>query len=197
MNRKDNALSEYLSAVYNYNDLYILNVNGRVDASNRFGQNKNHRFEPTWSTGIKWRVANEPFIQKLNWLNNLDLYASFGYQGNAVTSVSPYLIAYDGGLDNRYNEYVLNIKSLPYPSLGWEKTKTYNIGLDGALFGGRFNFTVNYFKKISDVLSSRNIPYENGIANGVVSGSTMETMAMILSLMSFPSVRKTSLGSFQ
>lgn len=174
VNRKDNALSEYLSAVYNYNDLYILNVNGRVDASNRFGQNKNHRFEPTWSTGIKWRVANEPFIQKLNWLNNLDLYASFGYQGNAVTSVSPYLIAYDGGLDNRYNEYVLNIKSLPYPGLGWEKTQTYNIGLDGALFGGRFNFTVNYFKKISDVLSSRNIPYENGIANGVVSGSTME-----------------------
>lgn len=104
----------------------------------------------------------------------MDLYASFGYQGNAVTSVSPYLIAYDGGLDNRYNEYVLNIKSLPYPNLGWEKTKTYNIGLDGALFGGRFNFTVNYFKKISDVLSSRNIPYENGIANGVVSGSTME-----------------------
>lgn len=174
VNRKDNALSEYLSAVYNYNDLYILNVNGRVDASNRFGQDKNRRFEPTWSTGIKWRVANEPFIQKLNWLNNLDLYASFGYQGNAVTSVSPYLIAYDGGLDNRYNEYVLNIKSLPYPNLGWEKTKTYNIGLDGALFGGRFNFTVNYFKKISDVLSSRNIPYENGIANGVVSGSTME-----------------------
>lgn len=174
INRKDNALSEYLSAVYNYNDLYILNVNGRVDASNRFGQDKNKRFEPTWSAGVKWRVANEPFARKMDWLNNLDLYASFGYQGNAVTSVSPYLIAYDGGLDNRYNEYVLNIKSLPYPDLGWEKTKTYNIGLDGALLGGRLNFTVNYFQKISDVLSSRNIPYENGIANGVVSGSTMK-----------------------
>lgn len=174
INRRNNSLSEYMSAVYTYNDLYVFNFNGRVDASNRFGQDKNKRFEPTWSAGLKWRMANERFAKKTWWLNNLDLYASWGYQGNAVTAVSPYLIAYDGGLDNRYNEYILKIKSLPYPDLGWEKTRTYNFGLDGSLLNGRLNFTVNYFQKVSDVLSSRNIPYENGFANGIVSGSTMK-----------------------
>lgn len=84
------------------------------------------------------------------------------------------MIAYDGGIDTRYQDFVLKIKSLPYPDLGWEKTKTYNLGLDGALLNGRFNFTLNYYQKISEVLSSRNVPYENGVANGIVSGSTMK-----------------------
>ena len=174
VNRKENALSEYMSVVYTYNDLYVINFNGRIDASNRFAQDKNKRFEPTWSVGLKWRIANERFAQDLWWLNNLDFYASYGYQGNAVTTVSPYLIAYDGGIDTRYQDFVLKIKSLPYPDLGWEKTKTYNLGLDGALLNGRFNFTLNYYQKISEVLSSRNVPYENGVANGIVSGSTMK-----------------------
>ena len=107
------------------------------------------------------------------WLGNLDIYASYGYQGNAVTSVSPYLIAYDQYME-LYKSYGLKIKSLPYPNLGWEKTKTYNLGVDASFLRGRLNFTFNYFKKISDVLSSRGIPYENGVTNGVVSGSEVE-----------------------
>lgn len=173
VNRVENELSEYASAVYTYDGRYVVNFSGRVDASNRFGQDKNKRFEPTWSVGGKWRVANEHFLMGLWWLGNLDIYASYGYQGNAVTSVSPYLIAYDQYME-LYKSYGLKIKSLPYPNLGWEKTKTYNLGVDASFLRGRLNFTFNYFKKISDVLSSRGIPYENGVANGVVSGSEVE-----------------------
>ena len=174
VNKVDNKLSEYLSAVYTYDDCYVLNFSARLDASNRFGQDKNKRFEPTWSVGAKWRVTNERFASDLWWLNNLELYASYGYQGNAVSNVSPYLIASNGSLDSYYQSYVLNIKSLPYPNLGWEKTNTYNIGIEAAFLKGRLNFTANYFAKSSNVLSSRDVPYENGVGNAVVSGSTME-----------------------
>ena len=173
LNKIDNKLSEYISAVYTYDGRYVLNASARLDASNRFGQDKNKRFAPTWSVGVKWRVAAERFAKNLWWLNNLDLIASYGFQGNAVESVSPYLIAKDGGVNEYYNAYLLNISSLPYPDLGWEKTKTYNFGVDAALLDGRLNFTVNYFKKISDVLSSRNIPRENGMKNAVVDGGEM------------------------
>ena len=173
MNKIDNKLSEYVSAVYTYDGRYVLNASARLDASNRFGQDKNKRFAPTWSVGVKWRVATERFAKNLWWLNNLDLIASYGSQGNAVETVSPYLIAKDGGVNEYYNAYLLNISSLPYPDLGWEKTKTYNFGVDAALLDGRLNFTVNYFKKISDVLSSRNIPRENGMENAVVDGGEM------------------------
>ena len=173
LNKIDNKLSEYISAVYTYDGRYVLNASARLDASNRFGQDKNKRFAPTWSVGVKWRVAAERFAKNLWWLNNLDLIASYGFQGNAVESVSPYLIAKDGGVNEYYNAYLLNISSLPYPDLGWKKTKTYNFGVDAALLDGRLNFTVNYFKKISDVLSSRNIPRENGMKNAVVDGGEM------------------------
>ena len=173
LNKIDNKLSEYVSAVYTYDGRYVLNASARLDASNRFGQDKNKRFAPTWSVGVKWRVATERFAKNLWWLNNLDLIASYGFQGNAVETVSPYLIAKDGGVNEYYNAYLLNISSLPYPDLGWEKTKTYNFGVDAALLDGRLNFTVNYFKKISDVLSSRNIPRENGMENAVVDGGEM------------------------
>ena len=173
LNKIDNKLSEYISAVYTYDGRYVLNASARLDASNRFGQDKNKRFAPTWSVGVKWRVAAERFAKNLWWLNNLDLIASYGFQGNAVESVSPYLIAKDGGVNEYYNAYLLNISSLPYPDLGWEKTKTYNFGVDAALLDGRLNFTVNYFKKISDVLSSRNIPRENGMKKAVVDGGEM------------------------
>ena len=172
VNRVQNELSEYTSFVYTYDNRYILNFSVRVDASNRFGQDKNKRFEPTWSIGGKWRIAEEKFIDKW-WLNMLDLYASYGYQGNAVTTVSPYLIATDTYM-MIYSKYGLSISSLPYPDLGWEKTKTYNVGLDASFLEGRLNFTFNYYRKRSYVLSSKDIPYENGMGNGVVGGSLMK-----------------------
>lgn len=174
LNRVDNKLSEYMLAVYTYDDRYVLNFSARLDASNRFAQDKNKRFEPTWSIGAKWRVAHESFALGLLWLDNLDLYGSYGYQGNAVSSVSPYLIATDGGFDETYKDYILLVKSLAYPKLGWEKTKTYNIGIDGALLNGRLNFTANYFEKISDVLATRGVPMENGQSGGIVSGTSMK-----------------------
>ena len=172
VNRIDNQFSTYGMAVYSYDNRYVVNFNGRYDASNRFGQDKNKRFQPTWSAGAKWRIANESFWRDRWWFNNLDLYGSYGYQGNAVSSVSPYLIArytYVSMFDN----HGLQIVSTPYPDLGWEKTKTWNIGLTAAFLENRLNFTFNYFKKKSEVLSSRAIPYENGVGEGIVFGSTM------------------------
>ena len=174
LNRVENKLSEYGMAVYTYDDRYVLNVSGRVDASNRFGQDKNKRFQPTWSVGLKWRVCNEPFVRGKWWANNMDIYASYGYQGNAVTTVSPELIT------SFTNELYYNsansqqIITVPYPDLGWEKTKTWNVGVDGALLNGRLNFTFNYFQKTSEVLSSRAIPLENGNGNGIVGSTVMK-----------------------
>ncbi|MGN6510977.1 MAG: SusC/RagA family TonB-linked outer membrane protein, partial [Chitinophaga sp.] len=174
VNQESNYLSEYISAFYGFSQRYVLNFNARLDASNRFGQDKNKRFQPTWSVGGKWRMANEKWFRDVAWLNNLDLSATYGYQGNAVEEVSPYLIATDGGLSNLYNQYILNIKSLPYLDLGWEKTKSWNLGADISLFNGRVSATTNYFRKVSNVLSPRQVPPENGMDAAIVFGSEME-----------------------
>ena len=168
---ESNKISEYFTAVYGYNERYILNFNARVDASNRFGQDKNKRFQPTWSVGGKWRLGNESFMRYVNWLNSFDLSASYGYQGNAVDAVSPHLIATDGGHSTMFKQYTLNIKSLPYPDLGWEKTKTWNFSADFAMWGGRVSFTANMYKKTSDVLDQREVLVENGLNSAIIFGS--------------------------
>lgn len=174
VNQVNNTLSEYGMAVYAYDDRYVLNVSGRVDASNRFGQDKNKRFQPTWSVGLKWRVGNEAFAKDKWWANNLDVYGSYGYQGNAVSTVSPYLITRFANVSMYDGFDTQTIVSVPYPDLGWEKTKTWNVGLTASFLNGRVNVTFDCFRKTSQVLSSQSIPFENGASNGIVSGTTMK-----------------------
>ncbi len=172
-NRENNYVSEFLTAVYSFDNRYVLNFNARLDASNRFGQDKNDRFEPTWSIGGKWRVGSEPFTRNWNWMESLDISGSYGYQGNSVEEVSPYLIARDGGLSSYYNQYTLNIKSLPYEKLGWEKTKSWNASVDLSFLKGRMNVVFNAYGKKSDVIASRQVPGENGMLNSQIFGTQM------------------------
>ncbi|MCD8186097.1 MAG: hypothetical protein LUD68_06495 [Rikenellaceae bacterium] len=173
VNRKNNYLSEYFTAVCNYDSRYVVNLNARMDASNRFGQDKNKRFEPSWSAGGKWRLGNERWFDQARWLDLIDLSYAYGYTGNSVESVSPYLIARDGGLSDEYKQYILTIQSLPYPDLGWEKTKSWNAALDFSLLGGWLSATASMFRKESDVLSGKDVPVENGMASAVVFGTKM------------------------
>lgn len=174
VNRENNSLSEYFTGIYSYDNRYVLNFNARLDASNRFGQDPDKKFRPTWSAGLKWRVGNEHFAMGWDWIDGLDLSVSYGYQGMAVESVSPYLIATDAGFHNLYKQYGLSIKNLPYDNLGWEKTKSWNFSVDLSFLKGRLNLVANMFKKDSDVLSSRDVPAENGMLNSVIFGSKME-----------------------
>lgn len=183
--QENNYLSEYFTAVYSYDGRYVVNFNARVDASNRFGQDEKKKFRPTWSVGAKWCVGQEPFMQQQNVIGALNLSGSYGYQGNAVETVSPYLLANDGGLDNT-GQYILQIASLPYPNLGWEKTRSWNFGTELSLWKGRVSFSTNVFAKNSDVLSSKNIPAENGVTGVPVFGTKMRNYGYDLSLSIIP-----------
>ena len=174
INTVSNQVSEYLTAVYSYDQRYVLNLNARMDASNRFGQDANHRFNPAFSAGLKWRIGNEPWMRwAQSWYDMFDISFSYGWRGNAVEAVSPYLIATDAGLHTYYNQYVLNIHSLPYPDLGWEKTNEWNLGLDFSFLNGRLSAGVSIYDRTSHVLASRQVPAEYGIENAYITGTTM------------------------
>lgn len=170
-----NTLSEYLTLVYSYQQRYVLNFNARLDASNRFGQDENKKFNPSWSLGMKWRIGNEPFMAwASSWYDMFDVSFSYGWRGNAVQAVSPYMIASDGGLDSYFQQYTLKLKSLPYPNLGWEKTEDWNLGIDFSFFQGRVSAGLSFYNKISRVLASRNVVIENGVENAYVDGTKMK-----------------------
>ncbi len=175
VNTISNQLSEYFTAVYSYDDRYVVNMNARLDASNRFGQDQNKRFNPTFSLGGKWRIGEEPFMDFAeNWYDMFDISFAYGWRGNAVTAVSPYLIAQDGGIHDYFHQYYLTIKSLPYPDLGWERTRDWNAGVSFSFFKGRLSADFNYYDKYSSVLSSHDIPVEYGDLNAYIDGSIMK-----------------------
>ena len=175
VNTISNQLSEYFTAVYSYDDRYVVNLNARLDASNRFGQDQNKRFNPTFSLGGKWRIGEEPFMDFAdNWYDMFDISFSYGWRGNAVTAVSPYLIAQDGGIHDYFHQYYLTIQSLPYPDLGWERTRDFNVGVSFSFFKGRLSADFNYYDKLSSVLSSHDIPVEYGDVNAYIDGSIMK-----------------------
>lgn len=175
VNTISNTLSEYFTAVYSYDNRYVINLNSRLDASNRFGQDANKRFNPSLSFGAKWRIGEEPWMQWAHsWYDMFDISFSYGWRGNAVTEVSPYLIARDQGLHDYFKQYYLGIISLPYPDLGWEKTKDWNLGVDFSFFNGRLSATFNYYNKISKVISSATVGAEYGVASAYIDGTKMK-----------------------
>jgi outer membrane receptor protein involved in Fe transport len=58
------------------------------------------------------------------------------------------------------------VSELPNTALGWEYSKTWNFGLDFALFGGRVSGTMEYYvQNTEDLLLSVNLPQTSGVSS--------------------------------
>ncbi len=123
-NNTNNFLSFFATFAYSFKNRYVMNANVRNDASNVFGQDINHRIDPTYSFGFSWRASEEAFFQKhLSWISTLNFRGTFGIQGNALTRESPELILNQNGVQAGYNRYYSTISQIPNPYLSWERTK--------------------------------------------------------------------------
>jgi len=176
LDRRSNFLSYYGSMTYSYDERYVWTGSLRSDASNRFGQDKRHRFLPVWATGVRWNVHNEPWMADQKWVSELNLRASYGWQGNVAENFGPDLIAKlpSSVVNTTTGEYELTIKSLPYADLRWEKTKTINLGLDLGFAKNRFVMSVEYYhKRTEDMIIYKDIPVSYGTPSLPVNAGTM------------------------
>lgn len=197
IDRQVNTLGHYLTGSYTYNNRYAVNVSVRSDASNRFGQFTNQRFNPVWATGFRWNVAQEAWFNKINWMTQLSLRGTYGYQRNIAANVGPDLILKiptgtgASSVDVFTGENLLEISSLPYGNLRWEKNQTYNLGMDMSILENRVALTLDYYQKRGrDLLTTLNIPLEYGMKEMIVNGGSMDNKGLELSL-SFTPIRKT------
>ncbi len=150
-------LSYYGLGSYAYNNKYFVSGSIRLDDYNLLGASRRNRALPLWSTGIRWDIAKEHFLNNVAWLNSLSIRATYGKSGSSPT----------GGLGNSssiisvgntdYNTQ-LPISSILLPEnskLKWETTKSWNFGLNFGLFNNRLNGDFNlYYKKSEDILTS-------------------------------------------
>lgn len=165
---KQNLVSQMLRLNYGYNSRYLLTLTARRDGYSGFGADTKYGIFP--SVAVGWNIANENFMKSLTVVNLLKLRLSYGLNGNQA--VSPYQSLATFGI----NSYLLGATLLPgyTPSglgnqkLGWESTRSANIGLDFGLFNNRLQGNVDiYQKNTSDLLLRRVISSVQGF-NSIV-----------------------------
>lgn len=164
---------------------YTLGASIRFDGSDVFGVAKKYRYLPLYSVSGLWRAKEEKFLRDVKWLSELSLRASYGIQGNIDKNTSPYLI----GTFQRtsvlpgYVETVISAETAPNPDLKWEKTKNVNLGFDVAFLKNRIRLSVDYYyRKSTDLISSRKLPLETGFAYTSVNWASMKNTGWEIAL---------------
>jgi hypothetical protein len=153
----DRFAAFYLNAQYTYNRKYNLYGTVRYDGSNQLGSSKTARWLPTWSFGGAWNVDEEKAIQDLTWIDMLKLRASYGLTASLGPATNSNIVLNSIVTNRTYpteRESVIQLTNLENSNLTWEKNYQTNIGLDGALFKGKLNFSMDVYQRQSfDLIS--------------------------------------------
>ncbi len=151
---------------YSYKDKYLATFTLRADGSSRFGSDQRWGRFPSGS--LAWRLGEEPFIQNFNLFSNLKLRLGYGKTGNdQVGEYASYALMSNTHLtfdaDTNTAGTHPNPNTPENPSLKWETTSQYNVGLDMGFFNSRLNLSLDaYSKKTSDLLIQKNLPTYSG-----------------------------------
>ena len=148
-------LSYVGSLAYRYAEKYFLQTNFRYDGSVIFAPGHRWGFFPSLSAG--WRVSQEPFF-KFGFIDELKLRASYGMLGNDNVGSFQWLQTYtiQPGAIFSTPTTGLTPGRIVNPNITWEKSKTYDVGVDSRFWQNRMTFTVDLFRRNTyDILGSR------------------------------------------
>lgn len=167
------SLISYLSRFsYNYKGRYLLTASIRRDGSSRFGTDNKWGNFPSVSAG--WLASDEKFMAGLGGITLLKLRSSYGVTGNNNIGNYNYYANVSSVTAGNTNNYVFNntlapgnmVSSLANTTLGWEKTKQFDIGLDLGILKNRLNFSYDYYNKTTDgLLFNVPVPTYTGFSN--------------------------------
>ncbi len=165
---------------YIYKGKYLFTSTVRRDGYSGFGENTKYGVFPSFA--LSWNLSEENFIaENFDWIEQLKLRTSWGESGNqaigAYSTLSrlanrDYLTGNTG--TTTATGYVPS--KLANPDLGWETTKSWNVGLDFIIFNGRLGGSMDVFKSnVSDLLLNRQISAVFGIPGSEITENIGKT----------------------
>jgi len=171
---------------YNYNEKYLFEGQLRVDGSSIFPSGNQYGYFPSASVG--WVISKEDwFADRINFIDNLKLRASYGTLGNDNVNGFQYFdnyvlvgngfVATDPGSGSAVIQPNVNLVKLANPNITWETSKKLDLGINAEFLKG-FSLEAIYFQqKRSNILTTRNasLPATSGIVNPYNDGSSTYT----------------------
>jgi TonB-linked SusC/RagA family outer membrane protein len=161
---KSVLVSQMFRANYSYSSRYLATFTVRRDGYSGFGENTKWGVFPSFALG--WNVNKENFFPAKDLFNVLKLRASYGLNGNQA--ISPFAslpkftvasIMAGSTAQIGYKPSVMGVSNL-----GWESSKTVNIGIDFGILKDRISGTVDWYTKDNyDLLLNRSISVNHGI----------------------------------
>lgn len=167
--------SAYINLSYTFDNKYTISGSARNDASNLITDDPKYRYSPFWSVGVMWNAKREGFLRSAEFLDRLDLRATFGHNGNANnrTSFMP-LISLNPSSDPIKGETGSYISSHGNPTLRWERVKTWDAGVDMSFFKGKLTAKIDWYRKNSvDLIALVSMPALNGTTQQSINAGGM------------------------
>ncbi|TDX01848.1 SusC/RagA family TonB-linked outer membrane protein [Dinghuibacter silviterrae] len=130
---------------YDWQDKYIINLNGRRDGSSRFGEN--NQFHEFGSVGAGWIFSREKFIQNdLPFLSFGKLRASYGTTGNDQIGDYAFMNLYSAVYASVPYQGAVGLAptGLANPYLEWEETQKASLGGDFGILRDRLLLNVTF-----------------------------------------------------
>lgn len=167
-------ISNFGRLLYDYDNKYLVGLTYRNDGSSRLGDNKNDFF-PGASFG--WNAHNEDFYEDSflgKYVTRLKPRISYGVNGNqdVLSNYGVFGSYGDQGVYNGQTGY--GNTGLPTLGLQWEKSTTFNVGLDISFFDNRLTFITDiYSRDIKDKLANLTLPYYTGFSSILTNNGTI------------------------
>ena len=157
---------------YNYKDRYMFTGTLRNDGSSLF--ERGQRWGTFPSAALGWRVSEEDFWIQLQEkspivaaINSLKLRLGYGLVGNANLTESTFMANFSN-LESNFGTSYKTANMPNYDKLTWEKTDSWNVGLDLNLLDNRIEFILDAFwKNTRDLLMQTALPFYSGTSTKV------------------------------
>ena len=158
-----NLQSFFGRANFDLVDKYLFTFTLRADGSSLFKEDKRWGYFP--AAGVAWRMKDESFLKDSKTFKDLKLRLGYGITGQQdITGVAgsyPYSALFaPTSTSSTYIPGVNGYSAKPYnENLTWEKTTTYNVGIDFDLFEksivtGSIDAYQKYTKDLLSVVSA-------------------------------------------
>ncbi|MBO9202487.1 MULTISPECIES: SusC/RagA family TonB-linked outer membrane protein [Niastella] len=161
--------SVFSRVMYSYADRYLISATLRGDGVSRFAPGNRWGMLP--SVSAAWRISEENFMKGNNIFDQLKLRVGYGTTGNCNISDYMYVTGYQAGFYAINNQEVVSLKpkdTLANENLQWEKTNSFNVGLDMAVLNNRVNLTVDFYNQQSNnLLLNAAIPTSAGYGSQI------------------------------
>jgi tonB-linked outer membrane protein, susC/ragA family len=156
MTGPDANVSLVARLAYSYDDRYFATASWRRDYAGRLPKENNFGDFP--AVTLAWKISNEKFFKKNDFISLLKLRASWGRVGNLGSINYNYKSlllgttywqeqAQYGVMNNTtWNNFVYNSTAMN-KNLTWETSEQYDLGLDVEMFNSRLSLSFDYFDK--------------------------------------------------